>query len=223
MMELLVTDGGGVRVVACEAVLFDMDGTLVDSNACVEKTWRRWAARHGLDADALLQDAHGRQSQETIRRVAPHLDTPEERAGLVRAEEDCREVVEVPGARALLASLAPGRWAVVTSAWRRLAEIRLECAGLPVPRVLVTADQVSRSKPHPDGYLLAAERLGFPPAGCVVVEDAPVGVESGRAAGMRVIGIATTYARERLRCELCIDDLRSIRARNIAGPKQFGA
>jgi sugar-phosphatase len=210
MMELVVADSGGVRVVACDAILFDMDGTLVDSNACVEATWRAWAARHGLDADALLQDAHGRQNQETIQRVAPHLNTPEERAQLRRAEEECREVVEVPGARALLASLAPERWAVVTSAWRRLAEIRLECAGLPLPRVLVTADQVSHSKPHPEGYLLAAERLGTVPARCVVIEDAPVGIEAGRAAGMCVIGVATTYARERLGCELCVDDLRSV-------------
>jgi sugar-phosphatase len=99
---------------------------------------------------------------------------------------------------------------VVTSAWQRLAEIRLGCAGLPLPRVLITADEVSRSKPHPDGYLIAAARLGAEPARCVVVEDAPVGIEAGRAAGMRVVAVATTFAREDLACELCVDDLRSI-------------
>jgi sugar-phosphatase len=193
-------------------VLFDMDGTLVDSNACIEAAWRTWAEGHRLDVETLLRDAHGRQTQETIERFAPHLNTPEERARLTRSAEDCREVVGVPGAHALLAALAPERWAVVTSAWRRLAEIRLGYAGLPLPRVLVTADDVSRSKPHPDGYLVAAARLGVAPARCVVVEDAPVGIEAGRAAGMRVIGVATTFPRADLACEICVDDLRSVSA-----------
>jgi sugar-phosphatase len=210
MIELFVGDSGHPRVLACDAVLFDMDGTLVNSNACVEAVWRAWAARHRLDADALLQDAHGRQNQETILRFAPHLNTPSEHARLERAAEDCRDVVAVAGAHALLRALASERWAVVTSAWQRLAEIRLGCAGLPLPRVLITADQVSRSKPDPEGYLVAAERLGVPPAACVVVEDAPAGIEAGLAAGMRVVGVATTHRRERLGCELCVDDLRSI-------------
>jgi sugar-phosphatase len=214
VIELLVSDAAQRHTLSCEAVLFDMDGTLVDSHVCVEITWRRWAARHSLDADALLRIAHGRQNHETVRLMAPHLETPEELAALVAAEEDCREgIVEVPGARELLDRLPLDRWAVVTSAWHRLATIRLECAGLPVPPLLVTAELVARGKPHPDGYLLAATRLGVDPARCVVVEDAPPGIDAARAAGMRVIGIATTFSRAQLGCSPCIDDLRAVTVR----------
>ena len=148
--------------------------------------------------------------------VAPHLATPEELAFLVRAEEECREgIAAVPGARALLDSLDGAKWAVVTSAWRTLAELRLQCAGLPAPEVLVTADDVSRSKPHPDGYLAAASRLGVAPSACVVIEDAPAGVESARAAGMPVIGITTTFPRERLACDFSIADFHGVAIRAV--------
>jgi mannitol-1-/sugar-/sorbitol-6-phosphatase len=216
MLELTVEDGADRRVLTCEALLFDMDGTLVDSSLCVERTWRLWAEKHRLDLDALLAISHGRQNYETIRLIAPHLETPEEIAFLVRTEEACRDgIAAVPGARALLDSLAPGSWAVVTSAWRTLAELRLQGAGLPVPRVLVTADDVTRSKPHPDGYLAAASQLRVAPSACVVVEDAPAGVEAAHAAGMPVIGITTTFARTHLACELCIDDFRGVSVRAV--------
>jgi mannitol-1-/sugar-/sorbitol-6-phosphatase len=178
--------------------------------------WRLWAERHRLDIEALLAISHGRQNHETIRMIAPHLETPEEIAFLVRTEEECREgIAAVPGARALLDSLARARWAVVTSAWRTLAELRLQCAGLPLPKVLVTADDVTRSKPHPDGYLAAASRLGVAPSACVVIEDAPAGIEAARAAGMPVIGITTTFPQERLACEFCVDDFRVVRVRVV--------
>jgi len=216
MLELTISDGSAHRVVTCEALLFDMDGTLVDSSHCVERTWRSWAERHRLDLEALLAISHGRQNYETIRLIAPQLETPEELAFLVRAEEECREgIAAVPGARALLDSLAPANWAVVTSAWRTLAELRLKCAGLPLPEVLVTADDVSRSKPHPDGYLAAASRLGVAPSACVVVEDAPAGVEAARAAGMPVIGITTTFPRAQLACDVCIDEFRAFSIRTL--------
>jgi sugar-phosphatase len=216
MLELIVTKDADRRVFTCDAVLFDMDGTLVDSSHCVEKTWRLWAEKHGVDIEALLAISHGRQNYETIRMIAPHLDTPEELAFLVRAEEECRDgIAAVPGARALLDSLDPAAWAIVTSAWRTLAELRLNCAGLPVPEVLVTADDVSRSKPHPDGYLTAASRLGVAPAACIVIEDAPAGVEAARAAGMPVIGITTTFPRERLACDFCVDDFRGMTIRAV--------
>jgi mannitol-1-/sugar-/sorbitol-6-phosphatase len=211
MIKLALADGHARREIACEAILFDMDGTLVDSTICVESTWRIWAERHGLDSERLLQVAHGRQNHETIGLIAPHLNTPEEIAFLVRAEEDCQEgIVAVPGARELLTNLAPDSWALVTSAWRRLAEIRMQCAGLPLPSVLITADEVKRSKPNPDGYLAAAARIGVEPAECLVFEDAPAGIEAGLAAGMNVVGVTTTFSREQLGCELCIDDFKSI-------------
>lgn len=210
-LRLVVTDRGRVSHLGCRAILFDMDGTLVDSTGCVEETWRAWGTRHGLDLAQLIEIGHGRQNPEVIRIVAPHLETPEELAALERAEEDCREGLRaIPGAAALLATLPASRWAVVTSAWRKLAEIRLACAGLPLPGTLITADDVSASKPDPAGYLMAARVLGLAPADCVVVEDAPAGVAAGLAAGMRVIGITTTSPRERLGLDLCVPDLRAI-------------
>jgi sugar-phosphatase len=211
MIKLVLTDGQLNRTINCKAILFDMDGTLVDSSICVESTWRAWAMRHNLDIGRLLQVAHGRQNQETIRLIAPHLDTPEELSFLVRAEEDCRDgIVAVPGARELVETLPLECWAVVTSAWKRLAEIRMQCAGLPLPATLISADEVKRSKPQPDGYLAAAARLGVEPVDCLVFEDAPAGIEAALAAKMNVIGIKTSFSHEQLGCDLCIDDFRSI-------------
>jgi mannitol-1-/sugar-/sorbitol-6-phosphatase len=213
MLEFVVNDKErGPRAFRCEAVLFDMDGTLVDSSLCVESTWRLWAGKHGVDIDALLAISHGRQNYDTIRQIAPHLETPEEIAFLVETEENCHEgIVEVRGARALIDALgATAPWAVVTSAWRTLAEKRLRLAGLPVPEVLITSDDISHSKPHPEGYLLAAERLGVAPADCLVIEDAHAGIDAARAAGMAVIGITTTFRRDQLGCEWCIGDFRDL-------------
>jgi sugar-phosphatase len=219
MLEVVVNDKDrGPHVIRCEAVLFDMDGTLVDSSSCVESTWRLWAGKHGVDIDALLRISHGRQNHETIRLIAPHLETPEEIDFLVRTEEDCHEGVgEVRGARALLDSMGTtAHWAVVTSAWRTLAEKRLRLAGLPIPGVLITSNDISHSKPHPEGYLLAATRLGVAPADCLVIEDAHAGIEAARAAGMPVIGITTTFARTQLGCEWCIGDFRELTVEAIA-------
>lgn len=218
MLEVIINDKErGRRAIRCAAVLFDMDGTLVDSSSCVESTWRMWAAKHGVDLDALLRISHGRQNHETIRLIAPHLETPEEIAFLVQTEEDCHEgIAEVRGARALLDSMSGGpmgpaaRWAVVTSAWRTLAEKRLRLAGLPIPGVLITSDDISHSKPHPEGYLLAAARLDVAPADCLVIEDAHAGIDAAHAAGMTVIGITTTFPREQLNCEWCIGDFREL-------------
>jgi len=191
--------GPRLPIIACRAVLFDLDGTLVDSRACVEQVWRAWSARHGLNGDRVLALSPGRQQRATITMAAPHLDPDAEAGRLMREEESCRDgIVPVPGAQPLLAALPRAQWAVVTSAWRRLAQIRLGAAGLPVPEVLVTADEVPASKPSPDGYLLAAARLGAAPADCLVFEDTPVGIAAGRAAGMRVIAMTTTFGRDQL-------------------------
>lgn len=180
---------------ACRALLFDLDGVLVDSTACVERTWRRWATRHQLDAEAVLRAAHGRRTVETVSLVAPHLDRDQEVAALAAAEaEDVAGIAEVHGARALLGTLPTGAWAVVTSGVRVIAESRLRLTGLPLPAVMVSADDVARGKPDPDGYLAAARRLGVRPAECLVVEDAPAGIDAARRAGMRVVALTTTHA-----------------------------
>ena len=181
----------------CDAVLFDMDGTLVDSRALVERMWLRWAERRGVSPDAILAVAHGRRTLETMQIVAPQFATPEEAARLdAEEEEEAREhggETAVPGAASLLTALPADRWAIVTSAVADIARRRVAGVGLPVPHVLVGAADVTVGKPDPEGYLRAARALGFDPARCVVVEDTPAGVQAGRAAGAQVVGMLTTY------------------------------
>ncbi len=194
------------------ALLFDLDGVLVDSRAVVERTWRRWAARHGLDAGPLLAVAHGRRVSDTLKAVLPHLDPAPEVAWLDAAElEDLEGVVAVPGAAALLESLPDRRWAVVTSCSRELAARRLAHAGLALPPLLVTSEDVTRGKPAPDGYLLGARRCGAAPAACLVFEDAPPGIAAARAAGCPVVALGTTHAPAQLGgAEAVVPDLRSV-------------
>jgi sugar-phosphatase len=178
----------------CRALLFDLDGVLADSTASVEYHWRAWAARHGLDPDALLHVVHGRRAIDTIRDVAPALDAEAELAALVEAEAgDTAGVTASPGAAALLPRLPAGAWAVVTSGVRAVALARLRAGGLPLPPLLVPADEIARGKPDPEGYLTAAARLGVAPGDCVVFEDAPAGVAAARAAGMRCVALTTTH------------------------------
>ena len=182
------------------AVLSDMDGVLVDSWTAIERTWRSFAERHGLDPEVVLDASHGRPTIDVVRTVAPHLDAEAEAASIDRQQiEDVDGLRALPGARELVESVPAGRFAVVTSASRPLAESRLRAAGLPVPDVLVTADEVENGKPDPAGYLRAACLLGVDPAHSVVLEDAPAGVEAGVAAGMTVIGVLTTNSEKALR------------------------
>jgi HAD superfamily hydrolase (TIGR01509 family) len=175
------------------AVLSDMDGVLVDSWQSIERSWTRFAHRHGLDPEAVLEASHGRPTIEVIRSVAPHLDADAESAAVDGEQiEDVDGVRALPGARELVESVPRERFAVVTSSSRPLAEVRLRAAGLPVPDVLVTSDQVENGKPDPAGYLRAADLLGADPARSVVLEDAPAGVDAGLAAGMTVVAVLTT-------------------------------
>jgi len=185
--------------VECAAVLFDLDGVLVDSTAYIERQWRDWAVASGLDPEPFLRVCHGRRAVETIRLAAPQLDAEAEVARF-RAEAPDQDAIltSLPGARELLAALSAGRWAVVTSGARRFALARLAGAGLPAPPVLVSAEDVSQGKPSPEGYLRAAELVGAATADCVVFEDAPPGITAARAAGATVIGVATTHAPEAL-------------------------
>jgi mannitol-1-/sugar-/sorbitol-6-phosphatase len=183
----------------CSAILFDLDGVLVDSTRAVDREWREWAARKGVDGDAIMAIAHGVRTIEVIRRVAPHLDAEAEAAAIENHEaHDQRGVTVMPGALELVRSIPEGQWGVVTSGSRLLATNRLRFCGLPVPEVLVTSDDVEHGKPHPEPYLTGAQRLGFAPAECLVIEDAPAGIQSAHAGGMKVIGMASTYPASRL-------------------------
>src|SRR5438309_5137397 len=178
----------------CRAILFDLDGVLVDSRECVELIWHAWAAERGLDPADFLRVALGRRIAETLRLVAPQLDAAAEAAVLDAMEEvETRGLRAAPGAAALLRQLSEAQGAIVTSGSSAVATLRLRSAGLPIPGVFVTAGDVARGKPGPGPYLLGASRLGVAPADCVVVEDSPPGVGAGKAAGVRVIAVLTAY------------------------------
>jgi sugar-phosphatase len=204
---------GRPRVVAveCGAILFDMDGTLVDSTSVVERQWKLFAEEHGLDYEQIMKISHGRRNAETIREVAPHLARPEIFARFDETElEDTQGVFAVKGSAELLAKLALHEWAVVTSASRALAQNRLQVVRLPVPNVLIGADDVRVGKPDPEGYLAAARRLGVEPDLCVVFEDTQPGLEAARAAGMRSFAITTTYPHTKLAPAECIADFTAV-------------
>ena len=199
------------------AVLSDLDGVLVDSAAVIEQTWRGFADRHGLDPDEVVAAGHGRRSIDLIRLVAPHLDAEIEAANVEREEiAQTTGLRPLPGARELVDAVPAERFAIVTSGSRALALARLRAAGLPVPAVLVTAEEVDDGKPHPAGYLRAAELLGVDPAHSVVLEDAPAGVEAGRAAGMTVIAVLTTNDASALtKAHSGVRDLRALAAHGL--------
>jgi sugar-phosphatase len=204
-------------IISCSAVLFDLDGVLVNSTAYVERQWRDWAARRGLEVEPFLRVCHGRRAVETIRLAAPELDAEAEVARFPEfISEDGERLDPVPGAHQLLQGLPGGLWAVVTSGVRASAARRIREAGLPTPRVLVGAEDVEHGKPSPEGYLLAADRLDVAPAGCVVIEDAPAGLDAARAAGMRALGLASTHSVDELRnANLIIASLPVVMSRPI--------
>ncbi|MEU3571876.1 HAD-IA family hydrolase [Kitasatospora sp. NPDC036755] len=179
-----------MSTIACERVLFDLDGVLVDSLPLIERILRAWAVGHGLDDDEAVARSYGRRDIDLIALVAPHLDAAHEARVIAGLEEhDFEGIRAVPGAPALLASLPPGRWGIVTSGTRAVARGRLAAAGLPEPDVLLAAEDFERGKPDPEGYLKGAAALGAPAAACVVFEDARAGVEAALAAGMRCVGL----------------------------------
>ncbi|MBV7469653.1 HAD-IA family hydrolase [Aeromonas media] len=179
-----------VLTLRAEALLLDMDGTLVHSTTEVETVWRLWCQSHRLDPEPVLAMCHGVRSREVIRALAPQLDLAREVALLDELEIQHAGVAEpIAGARTLLGALSPARWALVTSASQRVARHRLASAGLPLPRLLIGAEDVVRGKPDPEPYLLAARQLGLAPADCLVFEDAPAGIRSALQAGCQVVQI----------------------------------
>lgn len=196
----------------CEAILFDLDGVLVDSMAVVQRHWTRWADEHDIAYDELKAVAFGLTSTEVVAKLAPHLDAEAEGRRMQEAEAaDTDGLVIFPAAGPLLRSLPGGRWAIATSGDRATATTRLTFGELPIPDVFVTADDVSNGKPHPEPYLRAAAGLGVDPAGCVVIEDTPAGIRAGQAAGARVIGVASTHSRHELAAaDVVVDGLEAL-------------
>jgi len=212
-----------VKSLGCEAVLFDLDGVLVDSTRAVVRIWSEWAKRQGIQAERILEVAHGRRTIETVHLVAPHLDAEEETRELERVEiGDLDGVLEVEGALELISSIPNDGWTVVTSGPRALATRRLEHAMLPRPVRFVAAEDVKEGKPHPEAYLKGAEILGVSPEDCVVIEDAPSGIRAGKSAGMTVVAVATTHDEDDLsEADAIVASLTDIRVVTGTGGSRF--
>jgi sugar-phosphatase len=194
----------------CTALLFDLDGVLIDSTARAEHAWTRWAVERGLDPACVLALASGRRTVDVIGELLPARDARAEAAIVARYGSDSRQVTAGAGAAELLPALPPERWAIVTSSPGDLAVADLVACGLPVPGVLIGDGDVPAGKPDPRGYRLAARRLGVPVAECVVIEDSPSGIQAGRAAGARVVAVSTTHERGRLaEADVCLCSLRN--------------
>lgn len=196
-----------------DAFLFDMDGTLINSIAATERVWGNWARKHGLDVEAFLPTMHGRRGIDTITALnLPGVDPRAEALEVERGEiEDVEGVVAIDGAIAFLAALPADRWAIVTSAPIALARRRLAAAGIALPQTIVTAEDVKTGKPSPEGYLLAASRLGVDPARCLVFEDVEAGVKAGERAGAGVVVVTATHAEEPVTGHPSIASYRQLR------------
>ena len=212
--------------VRCSAILFDMDGVLIDSTPAVARVWHRWAIVHRLDPATVVHMAHGRPSRTTIRELMPAMSDTEialEDREVERMEiQDLDGVVLLPGTRQLLDSLPPDRWTIATSCTRALAEVRLRAAGLPIPETMTTSSDVKIGKPDPEPYLKAAAKLGFAASDCVVVEDAPAGVSAGKAAGARVIAFTTTMKRRDLEAAGADWIVENCSAITVSGDRRSG-
>jgi mannitol-1-/sugar-/sorbitol-6-phosphatase len=199
-----------------KAVLFDIDGTLVDSTPVVERSWRTWAAEFGVDVDELMRVCHGRRTEDTVAEfVAPQLRAIAVARLQALEMADFDGVTALPGAQQLLDGLPRQRWAAVTSGERPLMTARLEAARLPIPDILICAEDVAVGKPHPEGYMQAAAGLGFDASQCVVVEDAPAGIAAGLAAGARVLAVTTTHDADQVSsADVIVADLSWVRTRS---------
>jgi sugar-phosphatase len=214
-----------VRRIQCRALLFDMDGVLVDSTPAVARVWAEWAREHGFEPDEVVRKAHGRPSITTIRELLPHSDHAAEDREVERREiADVKGVIPLPGAMELLLALPLHRWAIVTSCTRQLAGVRIAAAGLPKPKHLVTATDVRRGKPDPEPYLKGAQILGAPASQCIVIEDAPAGIRAGRAAGAHVVALRTTASDAELReagADWIVDDCAELFVDSAAAEEDF--
>jgi len=206
--------------VEAKGILFDMDGVLVSSIGSVVRCWRRWAEMYDVPNAEIYEVPHGMRAIEIIKTLRPDIDPVEGMRVIEDMEiEDMADLSVLPGVKALLESLPQERWAIVTSATRRLLLGRLNAAGLPVPERIISGDMVVRGKPDPEPYRRGAELLGFRPEECVVVEDAPSGVGAGKAAGCRVLGVLGTHAVDELEeADWIVDSLEGLAvATNASG------
>jgi mannitol-1-/sugar-/sorbitol-6-phosphatase len=182
-------------VVATKGILFDMDGVLVSSIGSVVRCWRRWAELYEVPNAEIYEVPHGMRAIEIVKSLRPDIDPQEGLRVIEDMElEDVADLTVLPGVKTLLQGLPPERWAIVTSATRRLLIGRLNAAGLPIPERIISADMVERGKPDPEPYMRGAQLLGLQPADCIVIEDAPSGVGAGIAAGSRVLGVLGTHS-----------------------------
>jgi sugar-phosphatase len=204
-----------MTIIKCAAVLFDLDGVLVDSSAVIKRHWYRWAERHGLDPEETYQAGLGKRTVEQVRMFAPHLDVEAEAHKIDSAEAvDAEGVKEIPGAAILLDRLPADRWGIVTSGTHDTATTRIAAVGLSRPQVFITAEDVVHGKPDPEAYLLGAEGLGASPEKCLVLEDSPSGVAAAKSAGMQVIAVASTHDTEDLRvADVVVRDLQGFEVR----------
>lgn len=213
-----IRDSPVSSVLTCDAILFDIDGTLVDSTAAVERSWTTWARRRGIEPRSVLDVCHGRRASDTIALFVADSERRRAVAEHARLElDDMDGVVALSGARELLAALPLNRWAAVTSGSRDLMTRRLQRAGLPVPGIMIAAEDVAVGKPDPTGYQQAAVDLHVESAQCLVIEDAPAGIEAGRSAGGKVLAVATTHDASLLtRADVIVSGLDSCHVASVA-------
>ncbi|WP_232822096.1 HAD-IA family hydrolase [Desertihabitans aurantiacus] len=205
-----MSDQDGLRGRRFEAVIFDMDGTLIDSTPAVLRAWTAWATEHDITAEQLAGN-HGMPAASIVARLLPedaHVRALERINTLELTDVD--DVVPLPGTLHALAALPASRVAIATSCTRPLADVRIEASAIPRPDVVVTVDDVERGKPHPDPFLTAARRLGVDPSRCLVVEDAPAGLTAARAAGCATLAVCTTTPRGELRADLVVESLADV-------------
>ena len=203
----------------CAAILFDLDGVLVDSTPSVTHQWLTWAQENNIAPETMRPIMHGRRTLEVVQLAAPYLDAEAEAKKIEqRGAEDFERVSVMPGVAELLRLLPAERWAVVTSATRYVATTRLRHFNLPLPRVLISADDVIQGKPDPEPYLKAAQLMGMNPAECLVIEDSPAGIRSAHAGGMKVIGVASTFPASELRqADAIVTAIQDIRVSIVDG------
>lgn len=197
----------------CQAIIFDLDGVLVDSVPGILSIWRAWAKKHGIENPDLNHLAITARTEEAVQHLAPDLDLQTEVEYLEEQEATgIRDLRPIKGARSLIDALPPDAWGVFTSVSQKTALSKMQIANLPQPRVLVSGDRVLRGKPYPDGYLLASRELGVEPRECLVIEDTPLGVQAARAAGIPVIALTTTHSPDQLvGAQAVVSDLEAIR------------